>query len=523
MVDSEDRVGQGRRRQLVDTAIDVMAAAEWRSVTVDDVPAGGLNKRYFYESFADLDELAEATVDFVARGACKAVSIADAPVRGSPRGMRAHESQRVGTGDLAATAQARVLYGPVSASAAVSGHRASIVRATTQQFVDVAREVYGAIPEPTGSRTASAFVSGGTGEAILQWLDDHPDDDPSPLIDDTRRIVGGHRGRLGRGSQAAAPCQWVVTEGTVPRNIGRAEGAWWLHIDVHAPVRRGRSAGSRWRSASVSRWSRGLRSLPEPAGESGCGSTSASSSSSDASTDSTTNDASTPSEPSSRQSPQRRAMKTKASANEEPAADTSKKRRDATRDRRRHRKRRVLQRSSPTPLTRSDNSDNSDKRSDNSDEEASDKDASDTKVDDEEVVTSAATTASVTVAPAVQPVVSAEEPPQDPAEVVTTALTTVVSAVLDPFAGDAPTAPAESPLSWMMLAAARREFLGQAPTVNESANPVATDSVAALVAFEVTPQPPVAVVQTPSSRLRRVPVIGPVFVTPIVALLHQIR
>ncbi len=265
----------------------------------------------------------------------------------------------------------------------------------------------------------------------------------------------------------------------------------------------------------------------EPAGESGSESISASSSSSDASTDSTTNDASTPSEPSSEaEKPTAPTEVDEEADNEEPAADTSKKRRDATPGSTKTPKTASTATKQPEPevrSARSDNSDNSDKRSDNSDEEASDKDASDTKVDDEQVVTSAATTASVTVAPAVQPVVSAEEPPQDPAEVVTTALTTVVSAVLDPFAGDAPTAPAESPLSWMMLAAARREFLGQAPTVNESANPVATDSVAALVASEVTPQPPVAVVQTPPlAWLQQVPVIGPVFVTPIVALLHQI-
>ena len=60
-------------------------------------------------------------------------------------------------------------------------------------------------PSPRLARTASAFVSGGTGEAILQWLDDHPDDDPSPLIDDLTTL-------------------WVVT------GVGSAEEAKRRHL-----------------------------------------------------------------------------------------------------------------------------------------------------------------------------------------------------------------------------------------------------------------------------------------------------
>ena len=56
-----------RRRRLTDAALDVMAADEWRGATVAQICAGaGLNKRYFYEGFADLDELASAVVDDIA-------------------------------------------------------------------------------------------------------------------------------------------------------------------------------------------------------------------------------------------------------------------------------------------------------------------------------------------------------------------------------------------------------------------------------------------------------------------------
>ncbi|MBX9978789.1 MAG: TetR/AcrR family transcriptional regulator, partial [Mycobacterium gordonae] len=56
-----------RRRRLVDAAMDAMARNEWRSVTVDKLcAAAGLNKRYFYESFGDLDALSAAVVDDIA-------------------------------------------------------------------------------------------------------------------------------------------------------------------------------------------------------------------------------------------------------------------------------------------------------------------------------------------------------------------------------------------------------------------------------------------------------------------------
>ncbi|PRC57308.1 transcriptional regulator, partial [Mycobacterium sp. ITM-2017-0098] len=52
-----------RRGRLIDAAPDVMAANDWRSVTVDKLcGAAGLNKRYFYESFTDLDAVAAAAV-----------------------------------------------------------------------------------------------------------------------------------------------------------------------------------------------------------------------------------------------------------------------------------------------------------------------------------------------------------------------------------------------------------------------------------------------------------------------------
>ena len=55
----------------------------------------------------------------------------------------------------------------------------------------------------------------------------------------------------------------------------------------------------------------------------------------------------------------------------------------------------------------------------------------------------------------------------------TTAISSMVSAVQNPFAGNSPTAPVESPLPWMMMAAARQDF-GRTPSLNKAVSAVTT-------------------------------------------------
>ncbi len=151
------------------------------------------------------------------------------------------------------------------------------------------------------------------------------------------------------------------------------------------------------------------------------------------------------------------------------------------------------------------------------------------------VVSSVATTADVTIE-------KPKEPPQAPVETVTTAISNVGSAVLNPFAGSSPTAPGVSPLPWMMLAAARQEFSGT-PTLTKAVAPITTSApvdptptVTTMAATAATTNvsrapaiaPPtnvVAIPQTPlltALGLQNLPIIGPLFVTPIVAIVNEI-
>ncbi|MGX9789674.1 CocE/NonD family hydrolase [Mycobacterium sp. MMS18-G62] len=134
-------------------------------------------------------------------------------------------------------------------------------------------------------------------------------------------------------------------------------------------------------------------------------------------------------------------------------------------------------------------------------------------------VTPTTSTANVEVQ---QPAVTATTAPPDPVEVVTTAVSTVVNAFFNPFAGNAPTAPVESPLTWTMLAAARRESFATAPSLNKAASPV-TNSLTTDAAVPTAAPAVVAIEQTPPlAFLQQLPVIGPMFVTPIVAFIHQL-
>ena len=84
--------------------------------------------------------------------------------------------------------------------------------------------------------------------------------------------------------------------------------------------------------------------------------------------------------------------------------------------------------------------------------------------------------------------------------------------------GDAPDAPATAPVMWTLLAAARREVPGSSPSPSAVDVPRAESS-----GGSVAPVPVSATEQkAPLAWLQRVPILGPVFVTPIVGLIHQI-
>jgi ABC-2 type transport system ATP-binding protein len=116
-------------------------------------------------------------------------------------------------------------------------------------------------------------------------------------------------------------------------------------------------------------------------------------------------------------------------------------------------------------------------------------------------------------------------PHKDP---ITVGLASLVSAIISPFAGNGtdPATP-DTPAVWALAAASRREFLGGAADLNKAAAPTAVSAPGTVAADDI-PDPPTTVTAIPSVPvftqlgLQRIPILGPLAITPIIAIVHSI-
>jgi len=172
---AEERI-RTRRRQLLDTAFALMCDCGWRQISIDTLcREAKLNKRYFYESFPDLDALAGALVDDLATqlitlamqtaaqslAAGTATDVLAKQVLGAVIGFLIDEPQR-----------ARVLFTEVANSPQAVAHRQRAVQAfaqTLSAYGHLHHDVRGA-SDPIAPLTASLLI-GGTIDALLNWLD----------------------------------------------------------------------------------------------------------------------------------------------------------------------------------------------------------------------------------------------------------------------------------------------------------------------------------------------------------------
>jgi AcrR family transcriptional regulator len=162
-----------RRGRLFDAALEIMAADQWRAATVEKVAqTAGLNKRYFYESFADLDVLAAAVVEDIATEIGEATMAAFTGALAEPFERQALLSVdalvRVLVRD---PRRARVLLGGVAATPAMQARRTAVMNGLTQILVTHARLIHGVELESDPlAHVAPAYVMGGTAEVILAFV-----------------------------------------------------------------------------------------------------------------------------------------------------------------------------------------------------------------------------------------------------------------------------------------------------------------------------------------------------------------
>lgn len=176
-----------RRAALVATARELLAAEGTSGTTVRGVCAGaGLNPRYFYESFADLDALLIAVFDDVARDTTRRVLAAAAQPGSDDAHGAAHAAidtfVRHVTDDPGV---ARILFVEGLGSAALARRRLDAMHEMWRILAAFARGFYGreADTDPIGD-VAAALLVGGVAELLIAWLDGRLALTREQLVDD---------------------------------------------------------------------------------------------------------------------------------------------------------------------------------------------------------------------------------------------------------------------------------------------------------------------------------------------------
>jgi AcrR family transcriptional regulator len=151
----------------------MMAANEWRHATVEKICAtANLNKRYFYESFRDLDALAAGVVDEIADDVRTATVEAAQAAAEKPLEEQAFTSVAAAVHALVEDPRrARILLGGVAATPELNDHRTTVMHRLTEVLVVHGRTVHGVELEADPlARVAPAFIVGGTADAILAFV-----------------------------------------------------------------------------------------------------------------------------------------------------------------------------------------------------------------------------------------------------------------------------------------------------------------------------------------------------------------
>jgi AcrR family transcriptional regulator len=168
-VRAPDRVA-ARRRRLLDTALELLGTEGWQATTVRAICAKArLTPRYFYESFADRDELLVALFDeLIAEAAAHVLEAVD----GAEHEARAKARAAIGAFVELVTddpRKARVMFIEAVGSERLALRRFETVRMFAALVAQQGREFYG-IDGGTLADTTALMLVGGLAETLLSWL-----------------------------------------------------------------------------------------------------------------------------------------------------------------------------------------------------------------------------------------------------------------------------------------------------------------------------------------------------------------
>jgi AcrR family transcriptional regulator len=187
---SADERRAARRERLLNAAFESLGRGGWRETTVRGVCEGaGLNPRYFYESFADLDELVGAVFE---REVGRATAEILAAFGAAPNDARA-KSRAVIEACVEHLAddrrRARVLFSEALADDALARRRLETMHAVGQLVATTARQFYGRSGDDDPiAELAGALLVGGLVESIIAWLDGRLEIEREQLVTDLTEL-----------------------------------------------------------------------------------------------------------------------------------------------------------------------------------------------------------------------------------------------------------------------------------------------------------------------------------------------
>lgn len=169
-----------RRSQLVAAAFEIFGTQGESGLSVRSVcRACEFNSRYFYESFADTDELLGAVYDEAAEEMSAVLEAAIAAA-----GDSAAERTRAGIRTVLGFGSADPRRGRVLFTEARTNPVLIVRRAATQDLLLRTTLAGGASHDhPTSSRVRAAMFTGAMVELALQWLSGNLGDDLDAVVD----------------------------------------------------------------------------------------------------------------------------------------------------------------------------------------------------------------------------------------------------------------------------------------------------------------------------------------------------
>jgi AcrR family transcriptional regulator len=161
-----------RRDALVQATFGLIAQDGCGQLRIERIcREAGLNKRYFYESFDDVDAAVEAVMGWLAQQAIDATLAAMDTTRPLPESV--HQGVEALVRHMTEDPRrARVLFGETPAAGAAARHRAQAVHQVVRAAAAQGRVVHhlGEAPDPLIDLAGTLLV-GGTSQVVLDWFD----------------------------------------------------------------------------------------------------------------------------------------------------------------------------------------------------------------------------------------------------------------------------------------------------------------------------------------------------------------